>query len=195
MALCSQCGNQAIVEIKNIPLCLNCYEKLQQVMQIEHNRHIQEINYLTDLMEEILGMPGYFSKYEIPQPTILYQAPVTFHNIKVDQSIIGSINTGKINQIDISMNHIKLSGNEELMKAIQEFTQSVIDEMKLNAEIKNQILEHISFIAFQATRPKEKQRSSIVKTVLLGVKNMISNVASLVILWDKLQPLLDKVFP
>jgi hypothetical protein len=51
-----------------------------------------------------------------------------FHNIKVDRSVIGSINTGEVKRIDVAMSHIGAYGNEELVKALKEFTEAVINE-------------------------------------------------------------------
>jgi len=42
--------------------------------------------------------------------------------------------------------------------------------------------------------PKGKQKSGIVKAVLLGVKDTVSTIVSLSSLWDKLDPLLERVF-
>ena len=41
--------------------------------------------------------------------------------------------------------------------------------------------------------PKEKRKSGIVKAVLLGLKDTVSTIASLVVLWGKLQPLLEAI--
>jgi len=125
---------------------------------------------------------------------MVHQGPLTFHNIKVDQSVVGSINTGEVQRIDVAMDRIKISGNEELVKILKKFTEAVIAETKLDAELKNHIIEQISFLASQSVLPKGKQKSGIVKAVLLGVKDTVSTIVSLSSLWDKLDPLLERVF-
>lgn len=114
-----------------------------------------------------------------------------FNNINVDRSVVGAINTAEVKQIDIAMSKIKNSGNEELAKAVKEFTEAVISEIKLNNETKNQILELISFLTKQSLLNKEKRQNSIIKAILPSVKSLISTIALLVNLWTKLKPLLN----
>jgi len=193
MPSCSQCGKPAIISVDNNPLCVDCYLKFQQAMQIQDTMYVKEMNYLTDMMEATVGLYGVLPKYKVRQP-VVYQGPLTFHNIKVDQSVIGSINTGEVQRIDVAMSHIKTSGNEEFVKALKEFTEAVITETKLDAELKNQIIEQISFLTSQSALPKEKRKSGIIKAVLPAVKNMVSTMVALSSLWDKLQPLLEHIF-
>ena len=110
------------------------------------------------------------------------------------ESVIGAINTGEVKRIDVTMDYIKTSGNNELAQALKEFTQAVIDEKEIEIKMKNEIIEQISFITSQAALPKEKQKTSVVKTVLLAIKDTISTISSLMLLWGKLQPLLERVF-
>ena len=193
MPSCSQCGKPAIISVDNNPLCVDCYLKFQQAMQIQDTMYVQEMNYLTDMMEATVGLYGVLPKYKVRQP-VVHQSPLTFHNIKVDQSVIGSINTGEVQRIDVAMSHIKTSGNEQLVKALKEFTEAVIAETKLDAELKNQIIEQISFLTSQSALPKEKRKSGIIKAVLFAVKNMVSTMVTLSSLWNNLQPLLEHIF-
>jgi len=193
MPSCSQCGKPAIISVDNNPLCVDCYLKFQQAMQIQDTMYVQEMNYLTDMMESTVGLYGVLPKYKVRQP-VVHQGSLTFHNIKVDQSVIGSINMGEVQRIDVAMSHIKTSGNEELVKALKEFTEAVIAETKLDAELKNQIIEQISFLTSQSALPKEKRKSGIIKAVLSGVKNMVSTMVVLSSLWNNLQPFLEHIF-
>jgi len=195
MASCIQCGKTAIVSADGNPLCIDCYLKLMQAIQIQYDVSAREANYLMDKMESAVGSYGLLlsPRYKVYQPMV-HHGPLTFHNIKVDQSVVGSINTGEVQQIDVAMDSIKISGNEELAKVLKEFTEAVIAETKLDAELKNQIIEQISFLASQSVLPKGKQKSGIVKAVLSGVKDTVSTIVSLSSLWDKLKPLLERVF-
>lgn len=193
MQSCNQCGKPAVISVGNNPLCVECYLKFQQASKIFCDTLIQEENYLLDMMEATIGLPGVLPRIKTPQP-IVYKGPLTFHNIKVDQSVIGAINTGEVKRIDVTMDYINTFGNNELVKALKEFTQAVIDEKKIEIKMKNEIIEHISFLTSQAALPKEKQKTSIVKTVLSAIKDTISTIASLMLLWGKLQPLLELVF-
>ncbi len=89
------------------------------------------------------------------------------------------------------MSKIKNSGNEELTKAVKEFTEAVISETKLNNDTKNQIIELISFLTKQSLLNKEKRQNSIIKAVLTHVESLISTIALLLPLWTKLRHLLN----
>jgi len=42
---------------------------------------------------------------------------MTFHNIHVQGSVVGAINTGQVQQIDVAIDHIKLGGDQALAQA------------------------------------------------------------------------------
>jgi len=190
MARCSQCSKTAIFSVGEgkVPLCIDCYLKLQQAIELQDRRLKEELNYLTDSIEATVGLYGILPRYPIPKP-IVRQGPVTLNNITVDRSTIGSINTGEIVNLDVAITSISKSGNENLVKALKEFTQAVIEEKKLNDIIKNQIIEQLSFLANQVNTPKERRKKGIIKAVLSEIRNNISTVAGLVVLWEKLYPL------
>jgi len=193
MTYCSQCGKKAVVTINGNPLCVDCYLKFQQAVNIQATNLVHEMNYLTDTIESTIGLYGVLPRYKIPQIGV-YKGPLTLNNINVDNSIIGSINTGDVKQIDVAMDQIKKSGNDILLKALKEFTESVINTEKLNKNLKNEIIEQISFVTSQSVLLKEKQKTGILRGVLLGIKNIVTPIPSLLTLWDKLQPLLEHIF-
>lgn len=193
MAICGQCGKPAVASVGDNPLCVDCHLKFEQAMEIQSARCIREMNYLIGSIESVAGVPsGVLARYPEPQP-VIHQGPLTFHNIKVDRSVVGSINTGEVQRIDVAMSHIMSSGDEELAGALKEFTEAVLAASELDADSKNELVEQISFLASQSILPKEKQKRGIIKTVLLGVTTTVTMSASLLTIWDKLQPILEKV--
>jgi hypothetical protein len=52
-------------------------------------------NYLTDLMERQIGLPGLLPRYQPrrPGPVVQQTGPVNFQNMRVEKSTIGSIAT------------------------------------------------------------------------------------------------------
>jgi len=195
-ARCSQCGRPAIGLIGDHPICEDCYLKLQQANQMYEASISSYMNFLISQMEASVGLYGVTPRFEIPQP-IIHQGSVNFHNIKVDRSNIGVINTGDIKNIEIARTVINKSGNTELTEEIRKFTEAVIAEEKLNREIKNQIIEQISFLATQAAIPKEKRKINVAKTVLKGIKDTLasfSSLATIITSWDKLMPLFENIF-
>ena len=193
---CSQCERPAIGFVSGLPLCVNCYYKLQQANWMQEATYANYMNFLIGQMEATVGLYGVTPRYEIPLP-IIHQGSMNIQNIKVDKSNVGVINTGEIQRIEIARSFINKSGNNELTEAIREFTEAVIDEKSLNKDIKNQLIEMISFLSTQAALPKQNRKPNIAKTVLKSIKDTLAGLASLASLmasWDKIAALFEKLF-
>ena len=186
---CCQCGKVAVYQVKGNPLCLDCVYKVEQINYMKQIQYMQEINYLNAEMEALIGLPGISPRYEIPKPpTILQsQGKITFNNINVNKSVIGAINTGNIGQIDIALNNIKNSGDEDTAKIIKEFTEGIMNEKELNNQLKNAIIEQLSFLASQAALPKDGQKKSIIQPILKTIGESIKHIATLVNLFEALR--------
>ena len=68
MTQCTQCGNNALYELKGNMLCLNCYHKIKQIEYIDYmkavtaaNHAIEEMDYLT----ASYGVPSNSPKHQI----------------------------------------------------------------------------------------------------------------------------------
>ena len=193
---CAWCEKPAIGIVSGHPICINCYHKLQQANWMQESSIANYMNFLIGQAEAACGLYGVTPRYEIPQP-IVHQGPMNIQNIRVDKSNVGVINTGEIQRIEIARSFINRSGNSELTEAIREFTEAVINEKNLNSEIKNQLIEMVSFLSTQAAFPKEKRQSTVAKTVLKSIKDILTSGASLTSImssWDKISALFEKIF-
>jgi hypothetical protein len=156
--------------------------------------HEANINMLEAEMEVATGFPGSCPRIEIQKPPPLHQGPVTFNNIKVDSSVIGSINTGQVEQINVAMDNIKAGGNDELANSIKQFTKAVLAEKELNAKSRGELIEQLSFVASQCASPKQVRKPPIVNAVLQEIDKVAMKFASLAPLWTPLLPLLQNMF-
>lgn len=196
MASCNQCGKPAVRQVNGNPLCVDCFLKLQTAIQIQNDMYARELNLLTDEMETIAGVRGILPRYEVSQP-LIHRGPLTLQNI--NHSVVGMINTSEnqrieIQRIDVFMGQLKDSGQEELVQALKEFTEAVISETKLNEELKEELIEQISFITEQSTLPKKGRKTGLVKAILEKISKTVDAFEVLHLLWVKLYPLLEKVF-
>ena len=186
---CSQCGNaEAIYEIEGHPLCLNCAYKVEQMNNMELVANMQQINFLLGQIEATTGLYGFSPKYQIPEapPIINQQGGITLNNINVEKSVIGSINTGNIGQIDVALSNIRNGGDDKLADNIKEFTEAVLASTELTIEMKNEIVEQLSFLSGQATVPQESQKRSIIKPILSTIGEGIQHIPGLLTLFEKL---------
>jgi len=118
-----------------------------------------------------------------------------FNYITISDSVVGSLNLGEIKKIDVSMAVFKKLDNEAIIKPLKELTEAIINEKELDRELKNEILEQLSFLSIQANLQKEQRvKRGIIKPIFDRIKTVISTIPALISLWDKLQPLFDKFF-
>ena len=132
MTPCSQCGKPAILEVNGLPICVDCNLKIQQAFQIRDNALKAQHNMLVEQMEAATGMYGITPRYEIDPPAV--SAIQNYHSIKVDGSVVGCINTGNIEKMEIALNDIHVNNqNRELEVRLKEFTEAVLRETALSA--------------------------------------------------------------
>lgn len=105
MTQCAQCNKIAIFVVGDgkVPLCIDCYLKLQQAIELEDRRLKEMMNYLTDHIEAAIGLYGILPRFPTSRP-IVRQGPLTLNNININRSTIGTINTGEIKNLDSNKN-------------------------------------------------------------------------------------------
>jgi len=189
MPKCCQCDKQAIVNVGGNPFCVDCNLKFQQAIDMQNARLAQEYNFLSDQIDAVIGLDSGLPRYHIPQP-VIHNAPITFNNIKVDKSIVGSINIGNVHNIDVAMTNLKNSGNEPLAQELARFTQAILDDAKAGKAQKDEILEYLSYISMQVSLPAEKRKSSMIKTVLSAIDKGVGSIANWLTIWTTLQPMI-----
>jgi hypothetical protein len=191
-ATCSQCDKPALYQSGGHLFCLACYTKVEQIRQNEIASNMAMINYLGNHMEySVFG--GTPPRLEIPQPSVNV-GPATFHNIHVDHSVIGAINTGEVQKLDVALSNIRNGGDEELHGVLTRLTEAIVNDMSFQTSAKNEALEHLSFLAEQAKLPKDNRKSATARIVFAGLERLLSVSANLAQLLSVAQPHLEKLF-
>jgi len=189
MSPCSQCGRPAIVARGRHPLCVDCNLKFEQALQLRDIALKQEMNFLLDQAEAITGLYGAMPRHQIQTP-VIHRGPMNFHNIRVDRSVVGAINTGNVKKIEVALNNIHANNQDpELEQNLKDFTEAVLHEAKLSAEAKNDIVEQLSVVAAQAAMPAESHIKTVMKAL---VTSIAANIASteLIAHWETIKRLL-----
>jgi hypothetical protein len=196
---CDQCGKPAIINYAGrIPLCADCYYKVAQANFMEqqtiHNKLSWAASNLNFLEQELyVGHGGLLplKQIQIPQPPS--SSSYSFNQIRVSKSNVGVINTGILYNLDTSIQVMQNSGDKELADAVRELTQAVLDS-EIDDELKREISEQLEFLVTEALASKDKQRKSLIKTVIDKVSQSIATVGALLTIWSKLEPLLRAHF-
>ncbi len=188
MAACSQCGKPAMYNRGGHLLCLDCNWKVEQMWQSRDAALKQQMNFLLDQAEALTGMYGVMPRYKVAKP-VIHQGPMNFHNINVDRSVVGAINTGNVKKMEVALNNIHAKNeNAELEKALKEFTEAVLSEKSLPVEKKDDIVEQLSVLAAQAALQKESRVTIVMKALVTSIGASIPT--ALIEHWDKIKTML-----
>jgi hypothetical protein len=175
MAACSQCGRPAIFEVNGHPVCVDCNLKIQQAAQLVDRRLKEQWNMLMDQADAMSGVDAGMPRYRIQEP-VIHQGPINFHNINVDRSVVGAINTGSVKKMEVALNNIhNKNQNPELEQKLKEFTEAVLREASLSVEAKNDVVEQLSVLAAQMAMPKESRIVVVMKALATSIA---ANIAS-----------------
>jgi len=75
----------------------------------------------------------------------------------------------------------------ELADAIEKLTQAVVNTAQHSRDLKNAILEHLSYLSDQAALSPAHRRTSVIKTVGDALERLLANTPGLTSLWDVLK--------
>ena len=77
------------------------------------------------------------------------QGPPVLNNIKVDNSVIGSINTGNVRSIDVSLTYLHSAGNDKTKDALKTLTEVILSDVSITDVQKNELVEQVAFLSVQ----------------------------------------------
>lgn len=175
----------------NIPLCLDCYFKVFQIQQSQTENYERQINFFSDEVDFSLGFPP--SGPRFPERRTIHVKGATLNNIKVDNSIVGSINTGTIGSLDIAITSIK-KNDINFAEALTQISQATLKSALLSKESKEEILEIMSILASEKESPKERQRTNLSKTLYSRLQELVGLASDLGSIWAQWGPIIAAPF-
>ena len=152
----------------------------------------RQMNFLLDSMDLISGVP--LGGPRFPEKDIIQIQNPTFHNIKIDKSTIGVLNTGAIQNVDSAVSVLHDLGDKNLSEAILKLTQAILSNTEIHKDTKNDAIEILSLLADEATAPKGKRRSKAMKPLLSQLSNLVSIGSGLSTIWERVKPILESAF-
>lgn len=186
MGACSQCGKRAMFSTPTgILLCLDCNDKYQNQLERRVNALIDEQNAAAQAMNAVTGMSL------VPmRPRLQAQPPrVTNVNapiIRIDRSIVGAVNTGQIDKLEVNLSRVSQGGGKELSQLAKTFTEAALQEKALDEKTKAELVEQITYLMESANAPKEKRSPGVIRSVLETVGKVVSVSGGLAKLWGQL---------
>ena len=188
---CSQCDTPAILQVGNHLLCVDCYSKFQQASSLQYSQLASLYNQTLDHIDEVVGLPVTGGRLKIPSPITLNTGKTIYNNIRVDNSVVGSINTGNIKKLDVMMSVMRSGNNQELANLLQQLTQAILDTPDLNSSDKDSAIEWLSFLSDQVLTKQTERQPRIIKTAISTLGKIVSNVGSIASIWSAAKPFLE----
>jgi hypothetical protein len=193
--LCTQCGRRPpLYQLEEgHRLCLDCYSKYQEILNQQIQQGLALANYCSDMIDYQIGLSDVSPRVEMPKPVHVHHSG-NFNNIRVEGSMVGSINTGEVGKIDVALDNVRAGGQSALANQLQRLTQAVLESKELTQQARDEAIEALSYLAEQATLPKEQRRRSIGKTMLAKLERLMNDSASLLALWQVADPWVHRLF-
>lgn len=188
---CSQCATPAILQMGNNRLCVDCYSKFQQANSLQYIQLASLYNQALDHIDEVAGLPVTGGRLNIPKPITLNTGRTVYNNIRVNNSVIGTINTGNIKKLDVMMSVMRSEGNQELANLLQQLTQAILDSADLKSSDKESAIEWLSFLSNQVLIEETERQPRIIKTAISTLEKIVSNVGSIASIWSAAKPFLE----
>jgi len=191
---CYQCVKSAMYQIgeQNIPLCLDCCFKFSQIQQqIENSERM--MNYLADEMAASVGLPLMGPRF-LPRPQPVVVAGTKLHNIHVNNSVVGTINTGSIGTVDQSISALVQSGEPVLAEAIKALSEAILQSGDLTRNQKNELVESLSVISKEVSTPKEARQNTVALSLLEKAMKVTALANDITDVCQKWWPVIVAVF-
>lgn len=184
--VCSQDGRAAFLDVNGHGLCVDCYYKftIAQALQFQQNAAMMNL-----ALAELDSVVPYGPSYRVQMPRIPNGA-ISNTSITVSGGVVGSINTGTIDSIVVTMKGLGEAGHHELETALQTLTKAVIQSRGTDDAQKNAILEQVEYVAHQAAAKPEERKPGMLRTVVSGLGSSLGAVADLATVWEQVGPVI-----
>jgi hypothetical protein len=120
--------------------------------------------------------------------------PVIFNNIKIDNSVVGAINTGNVKSIDVSLTNLHNAGRDDASAALKSLTEAILGEASMDITLKNEMVEQVAFLSEEATRRPEDRKPGMIKTALGAISQGAGTVVSVSQAWQAAEPIIRSIF-
>jgi hypothetical protein len=186
-----ECGKMAIKSSGAIALCVDCYYKLTVAETMALRLGAIAMNHAADQMDSISGLRNFTPKMQVPD---LPKGPIILNNIKVANSVVGAINTGDIQTIDVSITYLKNAGNSNVSNALTSLTQTIVNEDSLSKVEKNHLLDQVAYLSEQAAHAAKDRKPGMIKAALGAITQGAATVSAVAGAWQAAEPLLKGHF-
>jgi len=181
MQRCDSCGRSTRAlydQGNNVGYCLSCHERASAIRFQAMNHAVAEMNFLRNQIEDTFGVPR-TEGIRLPQPT--YYLGNTNNSVNVTDSIVGTINTGVVESLNNSLSNMAI--NDGLTaKQLETLVTTIGANKELADDIKEGMLESVTFLADQVQAPATNRNKSMIKAAVSNLKTSLATSSDLVTL-------------
>jgi uncharacterized Zn ribbon protein len=119
---CHQCERPALYEVGDIPLCLECWSKLQEANFREFLMNAAMANQALDDMDAVTGIRSVEGRIPVAAMAGAFRRGSVYNNINVSNAQIGVINTGDLAKIDAAITLSAGSDADAIGRIVKDLT-------------------------------------------------------------------------
>lgn len=158
---------------QKIPLCLECFSKVQALNQQEMDNARMLANLAIDQMNSQFGFLHTIPRMQSSPVPVVIQG-VKMQNINVNNSVVGAINTGVMQSVDVTISALNGIGNTAAADAVKGVSEAILGSSDLTATQKNELIECMNVIAKEAATPEATRSNAVGKSLLEKVIQTVS---------------------
>ena len=192
---CYQCAAPAMYTIgdENVPLCLNCYSRFAQIEQQKLENQERMMNFLHDHINATVGLPPMGPRFP-PRPRPVVVGDFRLNNISVNNSVVGTINTGSVGSIDQSISALVQLNEPDLAQAFKALSEAILQSDDLSKNQRNELIESLSVISREAATPIEQRQNTVALSLLEKAEKLTSMATDISELCQRYWPVIAAVF-
>jgi hypothetical protein len=155
---CHQCNRPAffISGPEKRPLCLDCSDKLQNILNSQFIQNAAMMNSAMDHMDAMIPIGPPSGRIPIADLARAMQKSHVYNNIHVTNSKVGIINTGDLAQIDAAITMTEGTDVDQIGQHLKRLTQTVVDAQELADQTKREMIELIQSMSAQVVGPRKR---------------------------------------
>ena len=119
---------------------------------------------------------------------------MVLNNIRVDNSVVGSINTSNVQAIDVSLTNLHNAGNDKARDALKALTEAILGDTSTGDTQKNELVEQVAFLSEQAVVSAKDRKPGLVKATFGALTQAAGTVSAMAGAWQAAEPILKSVF-
>lgn len=188
---CSQCQKLGITAVNAMLLCVDCFYKFEVARTLGLRIAAIGMNHASAQLDHMSGLPNFTPRIQVPE---IPKGPIILNNIRIDNSVVGSINTGNVQSIDVSITYLKEAGNEQISVALETLAEAIANTIAIPVLDKDRLLDQVAYLSEQAVASAKDRRPGMIQAAFASITQAAGAVAAVATAWAAAAPLLKAQF-